>query len=248
MQLAQLCEVSGSATQDSVELRGDYSSVAEGSRTTDDSSADGYTPDVDTISAAEPERPAEPPRDVCNPENPTVCAFEGAEPEPPAPGEPTVTLRDIASFRPDVPSGEMQPDGWAVVGLPANFIGRASVETRSGTLLGRPAEVRFHPVAYRWSHSDGGLVHSADPGATWDDLGVAEFTTTPTSHAYAASGRYTVDPTVVYVAEYRFDGSAWRWIDGTLSLPAPQMNVLVGEFDTVLVTGDCSAVRDGPGC
>ncbi|WP_438853847.1 hypothetical protein [Agromyces sp. M3QZ16-3] len=248
MQLAQLCQVSGYSTLDAVELRGDYSSVAESSKTTDTSTADGYSPDPDLISSAEPARPAEPPRDVCNPENPTVCAFEGAEPEPPAPGEPTVTLRDIASFRPTVPSGGMQPAGWAVVGLPANFIGEASVETRSGTLLGRPAEVRFHPVAYRWAHSDGALVQAADPGATWGELGLAEFTATPTSHAYAASGRYTVEPIVVYVAEYRFDGSAWRWIDGTLSLPAPPLSVLVGEFDTVLVTGDCRAVPDGPGC
>ncbi|WP_353814793.1 hypothetical protein [Agromyces sp. SYSU T00266] len=212
------------------------------------SPTDGYTPDVDTISTAEPERQSAPPGDICNPENPTVCAFEGAEPEPPAAGEPTVTLRDIASFRPTVPSGAMEPAGWAVVGLPANFIGAASVETRSGSLLGRPAEVRFHPVDYQWTHSDGAVVHAVDPGATWDELGLAEFTATPTSHVYAASGRYTVDPIVVYVAEYRFDGSTWRWIDGTLDLAAPRLDVLVGEFDTVLVTGDCIAVPGGPGC
>ncbi|MGR0320735.1 hypothetical protein [Agromyces sp. ZXT2-3] len=236
---------SGTDPVDTVEI---IAELIRAGKSTHDSSADGHTPDPKTISAAEPARPVAPPRDVCNPENPTVCAFEGAEPEPVAPGEPTVTLRDIASFRPSVPSGQMQPDGWAVVDLPANFIGAASVETRSGTLLGRPAEVRFHPVAYQWRHSDGTLVHAADPGATWEQLGLAEFTPTLTSHTYAASGRYTVEPTVVYVAEYRFDGSAWRWIDGTLSLPAPQLSVLVGEFDTVLVTGDCAAVPDGPGC
>ncbi|WP_353826533.1 hypothetical protein [Agromyces sp. SYSU T0242] len=159
-----------------------------------------------------------------------------------------MTLRDIASFQPAVPVGTMEPSGWAVVSLPANFVGAASVETRSGTLLGRPAEVRFHPIAHRWTHSDGAVVESADPGATWAELGAAEFSPTSTSHAYASPGSYSVQPTVVYAAEYRFDGSNWRWIDGFLTLAAPTISVLVGEFDTVLVTGDCRAVPTGPGC
>ena len=53
---------------------------------------------------------------------------------------------------------------------------------------------------------------------------------------------------MIYAAEYRFDGSVWRWIDGTLAVDAPPQSVLVGEFDTVLVTGDCNARPDGPGC
>ncbi len=194
------------------------------------------------------DRPAAPPNDVCSPINVTQCAFTGAEPEPPPAGEPAVTLRDIASFRPATPGSEMEPAGWAVVGLPANFVAEASVQTRSGTLLGRSAEVRFHPVGYRWTHSDGAIVQASVPGATWEELGQAEFTATATSHAYATSGEFTVELAVVYVAEYRFDGSAWRWIDGTLSIPAPPQQVLVGEFDTVLVTGDCTVAPNGPGC
>src|SRR5829696_4054171 len=112
----------------------------------------------------------------------------------------------------------------------------------------RPAEVRFHPVGYRWTHSDGGAVQASAPGATWEALGQAEFTDTATSHRYVASGRYTVELAVVYVAEYRFNGSVWRWIDGTLSVEAPPQPVLVGEFDTVLVAGDCNVRPDGPGC
>ncbi len=195
-----------------------------------------------------PERPTAPPNDVCSPINVSQCAFTGAEPAPPPAGEPAVTLRDIASFRPSTPTNEIEPAGWAVVGLPANFVAEASVQTRSGTLLGRSAEVRFHPVAYRWTHSDGAVVQSSTPGATWAELGQAEFTATATSHAYATSGEFTVELAVVYVAEYRFDGSVWRWIDGTLTIPGTPQQVLVGEFDTVLVTGDCNVAPDGPGC
>lgn len=174
--------------------------------------------------------------------------MSAAEPEPAPAGEPTVTMRDIASFRPAEPGNGMEPGGWAVVGLPANFVAESSVQTLSGTLLGRPAEVRFHPVAYRWTHSDGAVVQTSTPGSTWEALGQAEFTETATSHVYAASGEYTVDVAVVFVAEYRFNGSVWRWIDGTLSVPGAPQSVLVGEFDTVLVTGDCRVAPDGPGC
>ena len=91
-----------------------------------------------------------------------------------------MTMRDIASFRPATPGNGMEPSGWAVVGLPANFVAAASVETVPGTLLGRPAEVRFHPVGYRWNHSDGAVVQASEPGATWDALGQGEFSDTAT--------------------------------------------------------------------
>lgn len=232
-----------------MQLEADYSSVLEDPKTTDTPPIDGRPPVLvgdSSESAAEP--PPTFPRDFCSPVDSAACAFTGAEPAPPPAGEPSVTLRDIASFRPAAPGNEMEPGGWAVVGLPANFVAEASVQTLSGTLLGRSADVRFHPVGYRWTHSDRAVVQASVPGATWEELGQAEFTETATSHAYAESGEYTVDLAVVFVAEYRFDGSAWRWIDGTLAIPGLPRTVLVGEFDTVLVTGDCRVAPEGPGC
>ncbi|WP_395245583.1 hypothetical protein ACGGZK_07145 [Agromyces sp. MMS24-K17] len=142
----------------------------------------------------------------------------------------------------------MEPDGWAVVGLPANFVSGASVQVVSGTLLGRPADVRFTPVGYGWAYGDGQAGASASRGATWAELGQREFTDTPTSHRFAASGRYDVTTTVTYSAEYRWAGSGWRPIAGTLDLPGATTSVLVGELDTVLVAGDCTANPSGPGC
>jgi len=175
-----------------------------------------------------------------------VCTADAAA----APGEPAapVTLRDIASFRPATPGNEMEPGGWAMVGLPANFVAAASAEVVSGTLLGQPADVRFTPVGYRWTHSDGAIVESATPGASWAALSQREFTETPTSHVYAAAGEYTVDLAVVLRAEYRFAGSGWRSIAGTLTVAGEPQRVLVGEFDTVLTQGDCNANPSGPGC
>ena len=170
------------------------------------------------------------------------------EPAAPPPGTPAVTLRDIASFKPAEPSDVMEPNGWAVEGLPANFVASGASEIVSGTLLGQPAEVRFTPVGYRWVHSDGATVASSWPGATWTELGVDEFTPTATSHVYAASGEYSVRLEVALAAEYRFAGSAWLPIAGTLTIDGAPQRVLVGEVDTVLTVGDCNAYPTSPGC
>lgn len=244
-QLAGLCDIALSTDLGESELTLDALLQELQSRPPEEGPRAGES--VDTEEASE-QAVLVPTLDFCSPTNLADCTFTGAEPTPPPAGEPAVTLRDIASFRPAAPGNGMEPGGWAVVGLPANFVAEASVQTLSGTLLGRSADVRFHPVAYRWTHSDGAVVQASVPGSTWEELAQAEFTETATSHVYARSGEHTADLTVVYVAEYRFDGSDWRWIDGTLAVPGEPRAVLVGEFDTVLVTGDCNIAPDGPGC
>ncbi|KZE95688.1 hypothetical protein AVP42_00128 [Agromyces sp. NDB4Y10] len=222
---------------------------------TDNNPVDGYSPDSGQVAegigfggTTEPTRPAAPPRDICSPTNPTDCFFTGAEPTPPPAGEPAVTLRDVATFQPAPHEHTAEPAGWAVVDLPANAVAEAGTVTRSGTLFARPVQVRFHPVGYRWVYSDGATVGSADPGATWAELGQREFTATPTSHVYRSKGEHTARLDVTYVAEYRFDGSAWRWVDGTLTVQGAPQPVLVGDFDTVLVTGPCTTHPGSPGC
>ncbi|BDZ63369.1 hypothetical protein [Agromyces mangrovi Wang et al. 2018] len=173
------------------------------------------------------------------------------EPECP-PGVETpgyvVTLADIASFRPDEPTNGMEPDGWAIVGLPANFVAGASAHPVAGTLLGLPADVRFTPVGYRWQHSDGASITDANGGATWATLGQPEFSATPTSHVYATRGTHTVVLVTTYTAEYRFAGTGWVPIAGTLDIGSAPLDVLVGAADTVLVGADCVADPRGPGC
>ncbi|WP_139416212.1 hypothetical protein [Agromyces laixinhei] len=188
--------------------------------------------------------------DLCSPIDPASCLFEPALPADPAAAVPgvVVTLRDIASFVPAGPGSEMEPGGWAVEDLPANFVAVASVQVVSGMLLGQPADVRFTPVGFRWMHSDGAVVESGSPGATWAVLGQREFSVTGTSHVYAESGEYTVALEVVLRAEYRFAGSGWRSIAGTLAVAGDPQRVLVGEFDTVLTNGDCNTNPSGPGC
>jgi hypothetical protein len=160
----------------------------------------------------------------------------------------TVQLSDLVSFRPTTPVAAMEPRGWMVVGLDTNFIARSAVEVQSGLLLGYQADVRFRPARYAWSYGDGTSAVTSTAGATWHELGLPEFSKTGTSHVYRAGGTYTIELRVGFTAEYRFGGSPWRVISGTLFVPANRLTALAGEATTVLVARDCTGNPSGPGC
>ncbi|TFC32165.1 hypothetical protein E3O22_00580 [Cryobacterium sp. TMT2-18-2] len=169
---------------------------------------------------------------------------------PGSPCDPNLVVRvsDLVNFQPAAPSQTMEPRGWSVAGLPANFIASASEHSRTGALLGYPAEVRFTPVGYRWTYGDGAQASTNSGGATWAALGLPEFSDTATSHAFARPGSYAVVVAVVYSAEYRFAGLAWRPVQGTLSTSASPIGVIVGDAQTVLVNLECTTNPAGPGC
>lgn len=158
-----------------------------------------------------------------------------------------ITMADLESFRPTAPTFSAEPDGWAVVGLPANFVAHTGQETVPGTLLGQPAEVRFTPHAFTWQYGDGAPRTTAEPGATWAALGLGELATTATSHVYEKRGRADASLTVTYGAEYRFLGPAWIPVVGTLEVTTRPFPVLVVTASTMLVTGNCT-MTTGPGC
>ncbi len=164
------------------------------------------------------------------------------------PGTPAITLSDVAHFRPEPPQQRMQPDGWMVVGLPANIYARTSPHVVSGSLLGAPAEVRFTPYSWHWTYGDGRTARHSTPGSTWQSLGLAEFDATPTSHVYRASGTYVIDLDVSYSVAYRFAGGPWTPLAGTIVLPAPPLTATAGEAVTVLVDRNCTTAPRGPGC
>lgn len=189
--------------------------------------------------------------DACSP----MLSCGTLEPLPSvAPGEPEasvagVTIRDVASFAPEAPTDAMEPGPRiAVRKLPANFISQATEQVVEGTLLGRPAAVRFTPVAFTWEMGDGGLVESATPGASWKQLGQQDLTDTATSHRYGERGYYDVQPTVTYAAEYQVDGSGWIPIVGTLDVAGESYRVRVVTVETRLTRGDCIQYPDDPGC
>jgi len=161
---------------------------------------------------------------------------------------PTPTLNDIAAFRPTPGVDHMEPNGWFVVGLDANFYATGGASVVDGTLLGYDASVRFTPIRWQWAYGDGATATTSTRGGTWQSLGLAEFDPTPTSHVYDVAGTYFIDLTIGYRAEYTFNGSTWATINGTLWLPANRLVATVGSAKTVLVERDCTVNPAGPGC
>lgn len=159
-----------------------------------------------------------------------------------------VTMSALASFYPQKPTVSGEPNGWAIIGLDANFVSSAGRHTASGPLAGQPATVRFAPVRFEWDYGDGVHASTATGGATWRSLGVPEFSPTLTSHVYTAAGSYGVSLTVEYTAQYRIGGGPWRDVPGTLTLSAPTFTVIAADAKTVLVQRNCQADPRGPGC
>jgi hypothetical protein len=177
-----------------------------------------------------------------------VCIYDPAACQQDPAGTPPVTLNDIASFRPTPGRQQMEPDGWTVAGLDTNFYAITDPHVVNGTLLGRPADVRFTPVAFHWTYGDGTAATKSTKGGTWAALGIAEFDPTPTSHVYEQLGDYTITLSITFAAEYRFAGGAWRPVVGTITLPANDLYLRVGTAQTVLVEHDCIQNPGGPGC
>lgn len=167
------------------------------------------------------------------------------------PGTPGITIRDVATFRPELALLNSEPNGWAVRGLATNVFATGGSSIRSGTLLGAQAEVRFTPIAWQFDYGDGTAPRStATPGATWQALGLGEFDDTPTSHVYESAGTFTVTLLVDYAAEYRLDGAGpYSPIPGTLAiLSAPIQLVVADSATTALVDRNCNENPRGPGC
>ena len=166
---------------------------------------------------------------------------------PPTPDR-DVTWSDIARFRPTPGVDHMQPNGWMVVGLPTNFYATGGAHIVTGQLLGYPTSVRFTPVRWHWMYGDGESASRSVPGTTWASQRASEFDKTPTSHVYDRAGTYYIDLSIDYTAEYRFAGSGWVSIDGTLTLPANRLVATAGSAKTVLVEDECTRNPRGPGC
>ncbi|CAN5218498.1 hypothetical protein BH11ACT5_BH11ACT5_17250 [soil metagenome] len=159
-----------------------------------------------------------------------------------------VTLSDIATFHPTPAVDHSQPHGWAIIGLDTNFYATGGRHTVDGTLLGKPASVRFTPVHWTWDYGDNTTASRTVPGATWKAQSIHEFDPTPTSHIYRQRGTVTINLDVAYTAEYRYDQGPWIPITGTLTLPANPLTITVGDAKTVLVEHNCRQNRAGPGC
>ncbi|WP_240640408.1 hypothetical protein [Microbacterium sp. 10M-3C3] len=244
------CAVGNSGSQ--IDIVGQQTQPGRGGSDTGGSEGGGGGGDA---GQAAPPPPTIPPDDGC-----TDIGLDGqgivaacpvaAEEEPAeeAPGIPPVTAADVASFAPDRPPLQAEPAGVGVVGMPANFTAGVGAHTRTGTLFGRPVTVRFTPVAYVFDYGDGAVGRSSTGGASWQELGLPQFSATPTSHAYAARGTYTASVTVEYAAEVDFGVGTWFPVRGVVTAASGGYPVEIFEVRTALVDKTCVENPAGPGC
>lgn len=161
---------------------------------------------------------------------------------------PELTIDDLASFRPTTPTLSGEPDGFAVVGMPANIVATASEQVLSGTVLDWDVRVRFTPVAFEFTYGDGTSMVATTGGTSWGRLGQPQFTPTATSHTYRERGTFRAAVTVRYEAAVEFGSGRWRPIPGHISAAAGGYQVRVVEALTALVERTCTERPDGPGC
>ncbi len=183
--------------------------------------------------------------------DPSNCIHDAPDATPPqdTPGPaPSITLDDLASFSPRADRLSAEPGDWAIAGLAVNPVADDAPASASGELLGLPAEVRFTPVEFLWDHGDGSTLSTPDGGATWVDLGQAEFSGTATSHVYQRPGTYTLSLSVRFAAQYSVGGGPWTPVAGTLVAESGAFEITVGSAGTVLVDRDCRTGVRGPGC
>lgn len=157
------------------------------------------------------------------------------------------TLSDVAQFAPGSVALVDEPDGVGIAGMPMNFVAAPTIHEQVGTLFDTELSVRFTPVAVRYDYGDG-TVRTVAPGArTWAQLGLAQFSATPSSHAYRAGGRYVATAAVQYSADFNL-GRGWVPIDGILTIPTGSAAIQIFEARTALVERTCLEDPTGPGC
>lgn len=157
------------------------------------------------------------------------------------------TLSDVASFAPTLTPLSPEPDGIGIAGLPLNVVAHAEAHTRTGELFDLPVTVRFRPVSFAFDYGDGTARESTTGGATWQQLGVAQFTATDTSHAYRQRGTYTITAVVHFAPDVDF-GNGWQRVPGLLGIPAGSTTVEILQARTALVERTCAEDPSGIGC
>lgn len=157
------------------------------------------------------------------------------------------TMSDLVSFAPAPLALDDEPGGAGLVGMPVNFTVAAGGHEQTGTLFDLPVTVRFAPEAVLFSYGDGTTRTSPDGGRSWAQLGLASFSATPTSHAYAARGSYAASAVVRYSAAVDF-GRGWIAVPGTVEIPTGPAEVRVFEVRTALVDRTCREDPAGRGC
>ncbi|MDN3310783.1 hypothetical protein QWJ90_07565 [Microbacterium oryzae] len=184
------------------------------------------------------------------PKTPRTDEVEPEEEEaaPEAPVIPTITERDVLTFAPAPPQVTTEPNGVAVVGMPMNVVAPAQQHVSGGSLFELPVTITFTPTRFSYDFGDGTHETTDSGGSTWQQLGLPQFSATPTSHAYGARGQYLLTVSVGYTAVVDFGEWGVYPVEGLVTSTSTGSSVRVVEAHTALVEKSCAENPAGPGC
>jgi hypothetical protein len=149
---------------------------------------------------------------------------------------PPSQISDLVQFQPATTGLVLEPGSWSLPRIPTNMYSTATTQQVSGLLLGFPIEVRFTPHRFHWNYGDGVGGSSVGAGSSW---GPRQFSATSTSHVYRAPGTYVLSVSVDYLVAYRFSGSDFVPLSGTVSQSGGRQILQVLRVSPVLVDKGC---------
>ena len=177
----------------------------------------------------------------------TGCVYDDVPPERPGGGAVVAVTEQQLRELPIAAAGlGSQPGRHTLKGAETNVYADSPAQSFQITILGRAVEVRVRAVEHRFDYGDGSTLVSAAPGGPLHESRWGE--KTATSHAYTATGDYTVGLATVYAGEFSVDGGPFRAIAGSAVVPSRPLVLSVWRSEVKLYADDCNANPNGEGC
>ncbi len=126
------------------------------------------------------------------------------------------------------------PGGETLVNLDTAFHTTAEPFHRTLTLLGQQVTLDIEPTRFIWTHGDGSSQTTELPGRAWVDGSSAEDPDIIT-HRYTTKGAVTAGLTIVWRADWRLGDGPTQPVQGTVSMAADPVAIMVLEAKPVLV-------------
>jgi hypothetical protein len=141
----------------------------------------------------------------------------------------------------------IQPTPHTLRGAETNFYAEAAEQTFNVTMLGQKVAIFAKPVQYRWDYGDGASLGPTTtmggplPQERWGEK-------TRTSHAYAATGDFSVVLTTYFQGTYSVNGGPALPIPNQGQFSSPPQAVSVWRSVTRNYADDCITNPRGQGC
>jgi len=140
-----------------------------------------------------------------------------------------------------------QPGPHTLRGKETNFYADAAVQDFNITMLGQKVHITATPVAYTWNYGDGvAWGPTVSHGAQLPDDRVGE--QTKTSHAYTATGTYSITLTTHFDGTYSVNGGPVLPIPGQGNISSAPLQLTVWRAITKNYADDCIVNPQGVGC